>query len=81
MSKISRTEAVELINNTKGRIFTVQFTKKKGEERIMNCNKRTGGPTKLGYIPVNDLVNKGIRNVDPRTISKLVISGTTYEVK
>jgi hypothetical protein len=78
--QITRTKAVELIENTKGRFFTVTFTKKDNTERTMNCNHKKNAITKLGYVTVK-VPKLGYRNINPQTISKLVVAGQTYNVK
>lgn len=78
---ITRTTAVELINKSKGRFFTVTFTKKDKNMRTINCNKRKDSTTALGYIRVYSTQDKGYRSINPLTISKLVFNGVTYKVK
>ena len=75
---ISKTKAVDLINETKGRFFTVTFMKKDGKERTMNGNRK--GITNLGYISMN-VPKVGVRNVDPRTLKTIKVSGVIYKVK
>lgn len=79
--RITRTKAVEAIENSKGRFFTTTFTTKAGNERTINCNFKKGNVTKLGHLRVNSIQDKGLRSVDPRTISKLVINNQIFKVK
>jgi hypothetical protein len=92
--EISTEEAKRLIKDTKGKIFTVTFTKKDGTERVMNARlgvkKYLQGGTltfnaeSKGLIPVYDLQapdpEKAYRMVSVDTISKLKIGGNTYTV-
>jgi len=92
--EISTEEAKRLIKDTKGKIFTVTFTKKDGTERAMNARlgvkKYLQGGTltfdaeSKGLIPVYDLQapdpEKAYRMVSIDTISKLKIGGNTYTV-
>lgn len=79
--RITRTKAVEKIDNSKGRFFTPTFTTKAGNERTINCNFKKGSVTKLGHLRVYSMQDKGYRSVDPRTISKLVIDKQVFKVK
>ncbi len=79
--KISRTKAVEIINSTNGKFFTVAFVKKDGTTRIMNCNKKKNSKSALGYIVVNDISSGKTKNVDPRTILGLSFNKQVYKIK
>jgi hypothetical protein len=67
---------VEKILNSKGKIFTVTFTKKDGSTRVMNCRLGVtkhlkGGESTLNpneYITVYDMQNKGYRAINRQTI-------------
>jgi hypothetical protein len=88
---ISKQEAAQVIKNTKGKYFTVSFTKKDGTNRVMNARLGVkiylkGGtlpynPDEKGLIPVFDAKTKGYRMVNINTINKLVIDKVEYEVK
>lgn len=81
MSKtISKTRAVELINTSKGKFFTVTFIKAGGTTRTINGNTK-GKMTNLGYLNVYSMKDKGYRNINPKTITALSLSGNTYNVK
>lgn len=66
-----------------GRIFTVTFTKKNGETRVMNARlgvKRylKGGelpydPISKNLLPVYDVQKNGYRMINFDTVSKIVI--------
>jgi len=67
---------VEKILNSKGKFFTVTFTKKDGTTRVMNCRLGVtkylkGGESTLNpndYITVYDLQSKGYRAINRKTI-------------
>jgi hypothetical protein len=67
---------IENILNSKGKIFTVTFTKKDGTIRVMNCRLGVtkhlkGGESTLNpneYITVYDMQNKGYRAINRQTI-------------
>ena len=80
-NRISRTKAVELINNSKGKFFTVTFKKKNGDLRMINGNFKKGNFTPLGYLSVYSAADKGYRQVNPKTITSLSVGGTEYKVK
>lgn len=84
---ISRVKALELIQGSKGRFFTVRFIKKNGSLRIMNA--QYAGDTnlaKLGYVLVKDtnLCRKSpgncTRNINLQTLKSLVIDGKAYRI-
>lgn len=79
--KISRTEMVEVMKNSKGRFMTVTFTKQDKSDRSMNCQVRKGTAlTGLGYLPVTER-GQGLKNVDPRTLKTVKLNGITYIAK
>lgn len=80
-STISRTKAVELIEENKGKFATVTFIKKNGEERTINFNRSKNGTTKLGYLRVNNIKENKYASVDPKTITALHIAGKKLKVK
>ena len=80
----SRTEIVDMIRNSGGKIMTITFTKKDGGTRVMNCNRSNGPATNLGYFLVNDMQEKGkkkTKTVDPRTITDFKFGGRVYRPK
>jgi len=79
--KISKKTAIVLINNNKGKFFTVTFTKKDKTERTINAVKKTGAISPACYLNVYSIQDKGYRNVDVRKISKLKLGGNTYKVR
>jgi hypothetical protein len=91
---ISRDEAKQLIKETKGKIFTVTFTKKDGSERTMNARLGVkvylrGGQLAYdaeskGLLPVFDMQiggENGYRMINLNTILSLKIGGNTYTVQ
>ena len=90
MQKISKVAAVELINKTKGKIFTAEFRKKDNTTRVMNCRlgvtkglTGTGmayNPSIKGLKPVFDMQANDYRMINLDTISKLKIGGETFIV-
>lgn len=91
MKIINRFEALDMMRETNGRVFSVVFTKKDGSERHMNC--RTGvkkhlaggelkfDPKSKGLFSIYDMQAKGYRFINLNTISGLQIAGETYIVK
>lgn len=79
VKRVSRTTMVKLINDSKGRFFTSTHEDKEGNMRTMNCIKKKGKPTELGYITVWVPKEKDYRNINPQTLSELVIDGTHYK--
>jgi hypothetical protein len=88
---ISKQEAAKIIKSTKGKYFTVSFTKKDGTNRVMNARLGVkvylkGGtlpynPDEKGLIPVFDAKIKGYRMVNINTINKLIVDKVEYDVK
>lgn len=88
--QISKVVAVEMINKSKGKIFTAKFIKKNGKVRTMNCrigvSKGVNGkgmaynPSLKGLKPVFDMQNKEWRSINLETISELSIGKQKYIV-
>jgi hypothetical protein len=88
---INQSEAAQLIRDTKGKFFTVTFTKKDGTTRVMNARLGVkaylkGGelpydPIAKGLIPVFDIPKRAYRMVNINTISKLKIGNNSYNVR
>lgn len=77
--KISKTKALELIQNSNGKFFGVTFTKKDGTVRKMTCKlKGEGNPNSLGYLPVVDVNEQASRQVNLQTLFELRINKTNY---
>ncbi len=90
MKAISKVIAVELINKSRGRIFTVTYKKKDNSIRVMNCrlgvNKGINGsgmaynPTLKGMKPVFDMQVKEWRMLNLETIKYLTIDKQQFIV-
>ena len=87
--RIGKIKAAELINSSNGRIFTATFTKKNGEERVMNCRKgvskgvkNTGknNTDKLGMINVYDMQEKSFKKLNLQEVTALNINKECYKV-
>mgnify|MGYP003125558412 CR=1 FL=1 len=86
---ISKQEAKELINNSKGRIFSATFTKKDFTSRLINARlgvkyerktdrKRPYDPSKKDLICVYDMIKKQHRTINLRTLDSLSINKNKY---
>lgn len=90
ITDISTIDAKNLIEASKGKMFTATFIKKDGTIRVLNGRLGVkaylkGGtlpynPEEKGLIPVFD-VQKGYRMINWTTIKKLKIGGREYNVK
>jgi hypothetical protein len=80
-----------MIKDTKGKFFTVTFTKKDGTTRVMNARLGVkaylkGGelpydPDAKGLIPVYDVKTRDYRMVNLNTITNLKIGNNQYQVR
>lgn len=87
---IDKKKAVEVIKKTNGRIFTVEFIKKDGEYRKLNCrlgvkSYLNGGELKFDpdlkdLIPVFDVQAKGYRMINLKTLVQIKDNKLTYIV-
>ena len=90
---ITKQKAAELIRSQGHQIFTVQFVKKNGDLRTMNCRLKvkkhwttpdgSGGrykPSDYGLICVFDMQKKGYRTINLETLQTLRIAGTDYSI-
>ena len=90
MNTVNRYEVKDLIKTSKGRFFTVIFTKKNGETREMNCRlgvKKglTGegmkyNPSDYNLMVVYDAQKKDYRMIKLTTVKSLVIDKKFYTV-
>ena len=88
---ISRPEAKQMIKDTKGKFFTVTFTKKDGTTRVMNARLGVKAYLKGGELPydseakglitVYDVKTGDYRMINVDTITKLKIGNNEYEVR
>ena len=89
--RISKQEAKELINESKGRIFSATFTKKDFTRRLINARlgvkyerktdrQRPYDPAKKDLIAVYDMTKKGFRTINLKTLDSLSINKNKYIV-
>ena len=93
MITIDKDKAKQLIEGTKGRIFSSLFIKKNGQHRLINARtgvkkhlkdnakKQPYNPNKHYLIIVFDKINKGYRMLNLNTIIKLNINNINYKIK
>lgn len=87
-----RSEILEKINLLNGQFFTVEFIKKDGSTRLMNCRTgvkkylvsngrkiKTVSPFDNGILKVYDLQAKGYRSINIDTIKKINYSKITLK--
>lgn len=90
METITAKQALEMIKESKGKIFSVTFVKKDGTVRDMVCRREVlchlkGGT--LGYNPedfnligVFDMKVQDYRSINLSTLQKLKMNGVEYVV-
>ena len=88
---ISKADAKTLIKATKGKFFTVTFTKKDGTTRVMNVRLGVkaylkGGelpydPEPKGLIPVYDMNKQEYRMINTNTITNIKIGNKEFKVQ
>ena len=91
MKTINKTQAKELIKESKGLIFSTTFTKVDGSHRLMNARlkkyiSKTGrkAPYKAenyDLIPIYDMKAKGWRSLNLNTLLTLSINKEKYLVE
>lgn len=89
MLEITVQEAVTKIRSSRGKFFTVLFTKRSDNTtRKMNCRtgvrkdlKGEGKPKKLDLITVYDMVKKEYRNINVSGLREIKIGRKNYKVK
>ena len=76
----------QVIEQTKGKFFTVTFVKKDGTERVLNGRVGVkkhlkGGVNRVGdqYITVFDVKNGGYRSVNKDTIKEIKFGKNIYK--
>tara|TARA_R110001592_G_scaffold51891_1_gene159335 strand:+ start:1102 stop:1383 length:282 start_codon:yes stop_codon:yes gene_type:complete len=88
---IDKDKAKDLINNSKGRIFSATFTKKDFTRRLINARikvnykaktdrQRPYDPSKKGFICVYDMLKKGHRMINLQTLDTLSINKKKYTI-
>ncbi len=90
MKSISTNQAISLIQETHGKVFTAVFTKKDGTARKMNCrlgvSKHVTGkgmaynPAHYGLMTVFDMKSKDYRTLNLKTLTALQVSKEFYVV-
>lgn len=90
MKPIRKYQAVQYINQTKGRFFSGTYIKKDGTVRVFNgrLNVKKGvtgkglafNPADKGLIPYYDTKRKGFRMLNVATLQQLNVNGKKYEV-
>lgn len=85
-TRISRSKALEMMENSKGHFFTATFVSKKGE-RTINCQYlKDQSRSKLGFVKVKEAIKAkldpkdAIRQINLQTISRLSIAGNSYKI-
>jgi hypothetical protein len=85
--KISRTKALDLIQNSNGKFFTVTFIKKDGSRRVLNGQYTPDmGVSPLGYILVKDISAvrrkevKTVKNVNLQTIESITLNNVVSKI-
>jgi hypothetical protein len=79
---IGKEKAFQLINNSKGRVFTVSFLKNNGQPRTINgVRAAIQLHNNLGYITVYDMKEKGFKQVAASRITGLKTNHISYKVK
>ena len=89
--QVNREDAIKLIKNTRGKFFTVLFTKKDGSLRTMNARLGVkaylkGGelpynPEEKGLIPVFDIQKHEYRMINTRTLHSIKIGNNEYVIQ
>ena len=80
---ISRTDALNLMRNNKGKFFSAVFVTKKATLRTINGQYQ--GTTELGYVIVAEngkrrKKEQALRNINLQTLEMLSIGGKTFNV-
>ena len=76
MIRISKSKAVKLIEDSKGKFMTIKNVKKDGTERTYKSSKYNMDM----YGNLNVLTREGFRNIIPSTIYYLKANGDEYRV-
>lgn len=86
-----KTDILQMIRETNGKFFTVEFIKKDGSIRKLTgrlgVKKGVKGvgmaydPLSKGLLPVYEMANDGFRMINLETILSLTIDGITYNIQ
>lgn len=80
VQKLGKNALAEKLQNAGDKIFTVEFTKATGEDRVLTGHFVSGEPL-LGRSTVRDLAitsGNNLRQVDHRTIKSIIVGGVKY---
>lgn len=81
IKRIGRKKALEIIQNTNGKFFSVRFEKKNGEDRLMGVQYVKGTkPDPLGYVLLRDLKEGKSKSVNLQTLSEIKTNNILYKV-
>ena len=85
--KISRTKALDIIQKSNGKFFTVTFIKKDGSRRVLNGQYTPDmGVSPLGYVLVKDISAvrkkevKSVKNVNLQTIESIKLDNVLSKI-
>lgn len=88
MKTISKTKAVELAENSKGKFITVIYIKENGIERKLNGQYlKSKNPSKLGYFMMKEAIKlkkeekRPIRNINANTLKYIKVNKEEYKVR
>lgn len=90
MNKITKEQAIKVIHSLQNDIFNVEFIKKNGELRSMNCrlgvtSHLKGGekayePADHDLICVFDMQKKAYRSINLNTLKTIKLKGKKYAI-
>lgn len=87
VQRISRKKALQLMQDNKGRFFTVVFKKKDGTTRTMNAQyMKDQDQSVLGYVKVREASKlktdpaDSVRQINLQTLSQVKIGGSLYKI-
>lgn len=88
LPRLSRTKALQLMKDNKGRFFTAVFTKKDGEVRKINAQYVPDQDlSNLGYVKVREASklktnpSDSIRQINLQTLKTLKVGGVEYQIR
>ena len=90
MNRIDTNKAVELMNETQGKVFSAVFTKKDGTDRVMTCRTKVTKHLKgvgakydaksKGLYCVFDMHKKAYRMINLNSLKSIQINKNVYVV-
>lgn len=75
VKKVSRTAMVKALKENGGKFFTSTHIDKNGNPNTMNAVMLKSQDFSLGYIRVWSLTDRGYRNINSQTLTRLNIAG------